>query len=136
MSCHYVPRRSAIDKPRELDRLGDGEVVRTDEDSRQEARIRLLVAIANYGHGNDHYLGRLLDEYRSMSLDVDVVVTAAPVPHHRERHSDGGAAGADRGGEACRWSAALSPGSGLRARQGRDRPGADGAVDGQDRLRT
>jgi 2-polyprenyl-3-methyl-5-hydroxy-6-metoxy-1,4-benzoquinol methylase len=35
---------------------------------------RLLVAIANYGYSNDRYMARLVREYRSMSLDVDIVV--------------------------------------------------------------
>lgn len=35
---------------------------------------KVLVAIASYGTKNEHFLHRLLDEYRSMELDVDVVV--------------------------------------------------------------
>lgn len=42
--------------------------------SRQHARTRVLVAIASYGRGNDRYLAQLLDEYRAMSFDVDIVV--------------------------------------------------------------
>jgi 2-polyprenyl-3-methyl-5-hydroxy-6-metoxy-1,4-benzoquinol methylase len=38
------------------------------------ATIRVLVAIASYGTGNDPYLRRLLAEYRSMPFRVDVVV--------------------------------------------------------------
>lgn len=37
-------------------------------------KLRLLVAIASYGTSNDRYLARLIEEYRSMSLDVDIVV--------------------------------------------------------------
>lgn len=36
--------------------------------------MKVLVAIANYGKRNDRYLSRLLEEYRSMSHDVHVVV--------------------------------------------------------------
>lgn len=36
--------------------------------------MKLLVAIANYGHKNDVYLRRVLSEYRSMSYQIDVVV--------------------------------------------------------------
>jgi 2-polyprenyl-3-methyl-5-hydroxy-6-metoxy-1,4-benzoquinol methylase len=38
------------------------------------ARLRVLVAIASYGNANDQYLERLIKEYQSMSLDVDIVV--------------------------------------------------------------
>jgi 2-polyprenyl-3-methyl-5-hydroxy-6-metoxy-1,4-benzoquinol methylase len=40
----------------------------------QEPKIKILVAIASYGTGNDKYLRQLVDEYRSMSFDVDIVV--------------------------------------------------------------
>lgn len=43
-------------------------------DHRQDARTRVLVAIASYGSGNDRYLAQLLDEYRTMPFDVDIVV--------------------------------------------------------------
>jgi 2-polyprenyl-3-methyl-5-hydroxy-6-metoxy-1,4-benzoquinol methylase len=36
--------------------------------------MKLLVAIASYGAGNDGYLAQLVREYRSMSYDVDIVV--------------------------------------------------------------
>jgi 2-polyprenyl-3-methyl-5-hydroxy-6-metoxy-1,4-benzoquinol methylase len=36
--------------------------------------LRILVAIASYGTGNDLYLHRLIAEYRSMSFHVDIVV--------------------------------------------------------------
>jgi hypothetical protein len=36
--------------------------------------MRILVAIANYGTGNRKYLDRLIEEYRSMPWDVDIVV--------------------------------------------------------------
>lgn len=36
--------------------------------------LRILVAIASYGRGNDRYLRRLIDEYRSMPFHVDIVV--------------------------------------------------------------
>lgn len=36
--------------------------------------MRLLVAIASYGIGNDRYLFQLVSEYKSMSFDVDIVV--------------------------------------------------------------
>lgn len=36
--------------------------------------MRILVAIASYGHANDQYLDRVIKEYRSMQFDVDVVV--------------------------------------------------------------
>jgi 2-polyprenyl-3-methyl-5-hydroxy-6-metoxy-1,4-benzoquinol methylase len=35
---------------------------------------RILVAIASYGTSNDRYLKRLIEEYRSMSFEVDIVV--------------------------------------------------------------
>src|ERR1700688_3328102 len=44
---------------------------------------KLLVAIASYGTSNDRYLARLIEEYRSMSYSVDVVVLSnikKPVP--------------------------------------------------------
>jgi 2-polyprenyl-3-methyl-5-hydroxy-6-metoxy-1,4-benzoquinol methylase len=37
-------------------------------------KLRLLVAIANYGSKNDEYLARVVAEYRSMPYDVDVVL--------------------------------------------------------------
>ena len=37
--------------------------------------MKILVAIANYGTGNDQYLSRVVDEYRKMRHDVDIVVT-------------------------------------------------------------
>src|SRR5690242_11765118 len=36
--------------------------------------MKILVAIANYGRGNDKYLSRVLDEYRSFQDDVHIVV--------------------------------------------------------------
>ncbi len=36
--------------------------------------MKILVAIASWGTKNDTYLARLIQEYRSMSFDVDVVV--------------------------------------------------------------
>jgi 2-polyprenyl-3-methyl-5-hydroxy-6-metoxy-1,4-benzoquinol methylase len=36
--------------------------------------MRILVAIANYGSKNSAYLSRLIDEYRSMDYDIDIVV--------------------------------------------------------------
>lgn len=36
--------------------------------------MKILVAIANYGSRNHHYLERLLSEYRSMSFEVKLVV--------------------------------------------------------------
>jgi len=36
--------------------------------------MKILVAIANYGTKNDHYLQRLLDEYASMPYDVHIVL--------------------------------------------------------------
>jgi SAM-dependent methyltransferase len=35
---------------------------------------RVLVALASYGTSNDEYLARLIEEYRSMSFQVDIVV--------------------------------------------------------------
>ena len=37
-------------------------------------KMKILVVIANYGTKNDQYLQRLLEEYRSMSFDVHIVV--------------------------------------------------------------
>ncbi|MBP0114550.1 methyltransferase domain-containing protein [Bradyrhizobium vignae] len=39
-----------------------------------ELRQRVLVAIASYGRSNDRYLQRLIEQYRSMSFDVHIVV--------------------------------------------------------------
>lgn len=36
--------------------------------------MRILVAIASYGRANDQYLDRVINEYRSMTFEVDVVV--------------------------------------------------------------
>lgn len=36
--------------------------------------MKVLVTIANYGTGNDKYLSRVLDEFRAMEYDVDLVV--------------------------------------------------------------
>ena len=36
--------------------------------------MRVLAVIASYGSGNDCYLARLVEEYQSMSFDVDVIV--------------------------------------------------------------
>ena len=38
------------------------------------AKLRVLVAVASYGTSNDHYLSRLIEEYRAMSFDVDIVI--------------------------------------------------------------
>lgn len=38
------------------------------------AKMRILVAISSYGASQDQYLLRLVKEYRSMSLDLDIVV--------------------------------------------------------------
>ena len=40
----------------------------------QEPKIKILVAIASYGRGNDKYLAQLVREYQSMSFDVHIVV--------------------------------------------------------------
>src|ERR1700686_355548 len=39
-----------------------------------KARLRILVALASYGTSNDHYLLRLVEEYRAMSFDGDIVI--------------------------------------------------------------
>jgi 2-polyprenyl-3-methyl-5-hydroxy-6-metoxy-1,4-benzoquinol methylase len=36
--------------------------------------MKILVAIANYGTKNQHYLSRIISEYKSMSFDIDIVV--------------------------------------------------------------
>jgi SAM-dependent methyltransferase len=41
--------------------------------------MRLLVAIASYGTGNDRHLARVVREYRSMSFSVDIVVLSNKV---------------------------------------------------------
>jgi Methyltransferase domain len=48
-------------------------------------RIRVLVAIANFGAKNDAYLRRLINEYQSMPFDVDIVVLSNL---HKELGSD------------------------------------------------
>ena len=37
-------------------------------------RMRILVAIASYGVGNDQYLAKLVAEYRAMAFATDIVV--------------------------------------------------------------
>lgn len=37
---------------------------------------RVLVAIASYGVGNDHYLRRLVDQYASMSFETDILIVS------------------------------------------------------------
>lgn len=37
---------------------------------------RVLVAIASYGVANDAYLRRLIEEYRSMSFEIDIVIVS------------------------------------------------------------
>jgi SAM-dependent methyltransferase len=52
-------------------------------------RLRLLVAIASYGTGNDRYLARLVAEYQSMPCDVSIIVLsniAKPVEPGVELH--------------------------------------------------
>lgn len=39
-----------------------------------KARLRILVAIASYGTSNDNYLLQLINEYRSMPFDIDIVI--------------------------------------------------------------
>lgn len=45
--------------------------------------MKVIVTIANHGTGNDRYLLQLINEYKSMSFDVDIVVLSnirKPVP--------------------------------------------------------
>src|SRR3974390_355615 len=42
--------------------------------SHAKSQVRVLVAVASYGTGNDRYLSRLIKEYRSMSFAVDLVI--------------------------------------------------------------
>ena len=42
--------------------------------SNSKGSRRVLVALASYGTSNDKYLARLIEEYRSMSFQVDIVV--------------------------------------------------------------
>jgi SAM-dependent methyltransferase len=42
--------------------------------SKQNARPRVLVALASHGTSNDRYLLRVAQEYRGMSFDVDIVI--------------------------------------------------------------
>ena len=42
--------------------------------SDQKARLRVLVALASYGTSNDQHLLRLIEEYRSMPFDIDIVI--------------------------------------------------------------
>ena len=39
-----------------------------------KTQLRVLVALANYGTSNDHYLLRVIKEYQSMPFDTDIVV--------------------------------------------------------------
>src|SRR5580704_16300293 len=41
---------------------------------RDAGKARLLVAIASYGNTNNKYLAQLIDEYKAMSFEVDIVV--------------------------------------------------------------
>jgi 2-polyprenyl-3-methyl-5-hydroxy-6-metoxy-1,4-benzoquinol methylase len=43
-------------------------------DNARNASISILVALASYGTSNDRYLERLIQEYRSMPFDIDIVV--------------------------------------------------------------
>jgi|RhiMetdeSRZDD1v2_1073273.scaffolds.fasta_scaffold36147_7 SAM-dependent methyltransferase len=45
-----------------------------DGGSKQNARPRVLVALASHGTSNDRYLLRVAQEYRGMSFDVDIVI--------------------------------------------------------------
>jgi SAM-dependent methyltransferase len=45
-----------------------------DKTTKSHPRLRILAAIASYGTSNDRYLKRLIDEYRSMSFEIDIVV--------------------------------------------------------------
>jgi SAM-dependent methyltransferase len=42
--------------------------------SDRSARLRILVALASHGTSNDCYLLRVIQEYRAMSFDVDIVI--------------------------------------------------------------
>lgn len=44
--------------------------------SNSREKIRVLVAIASYGTRNDNYLRRLVNEYRSMSFDVELIIVS------------------------------------------------------------
>jgi 2-polyprenyl-3-methyl-5-hydroxy-6-metoxy-1,4-benzoquinol methylase len=39
-------------------------------------QMKILVVLASYGHANDRYLARVLEEYRSMRHKIDVVVVS------------------------------------------------------------
>jgi SAM-dependent methyltransferase len=40
----------------------------------EKQRLRLLVAIASYGRKNDSFLRRIIGNYQSMAMDVDIIV--------------------------------------------------------------
>jgi 2-polyprenyl-3-methyl-5-hydroxy-6-metoxy-1,4-benzoquinol methylase len=40
----------------------------------QEPKVKILVALASYGKGNDKYLRQVIHEYQSMAFDVHIVV--------------------------------------------------------------
>jgi 2-polyprenyl-3-methyl-5-hydroxy-6-metoxy-1,4-benzoquinol methylase len=42
--------------------------------SASRGRLRILVALASYGTSNDTYLARIVEEYRAMSFDADIVI--------------------------------------------------------------
>lgn len=42
--------------------------------SDKKTRLKILVALASYGTSNDHYLLRLIKEYRSMPFDIDIII--------------------------------------------------------------
>jgi 2-polyprenyl-3-methyl-5-hydroxy-6-metoxy-1,4-benzoquinol methylase len=44
--------------------------------SNRKAPLRVLVALASYGTSNDRYLERVVQTYRSMPFDVDIVVVS------------------------------------------------------------
>lgn len=46
----------------------------SDKASGGDSGLRILIAIASYGTSNDGYLKRIIDEYRSMSFQIDIVV--------------------------------------------------------------
>jgi 2-polyprenyl-3-methyl-5-hydroxy-6-metoxy-1,4-benzoquinol methylase len=45
------------------------------------ARLQILVALASHGTSNDCYLLRVIQEYRSMSFDVDIVILSNVTKH-------------------------------------------------------
>ena len=67
-------REMSVPKTDELEACRSKETPMDCTVSNPTARFRVLVALASYGTSNDHYLLRIIKEYRSMPFDIDIVL--------------------------------------------------------------